>query len=75
MQEGALDLQKSVCDQHKNAHFTDCLDCSHHTHTHTLRLRIEAEIGLCVGEAIKKGRFPTELSTHTPTPTYTHCTL
>ncbi len=84
MQQETLDLQKSVCDQHKKAHFSDCLhirmfthilSLSHkHTHAyaHTLAVRTEVEIELCVGEAIKKGRFPTDLLTHTHTHTHTH---
>ena len=38
MQEGALDLQKPVCDQHKNAPHTGCLNCPH-TQTHTQKER------------------------------------
>ena len=64
-----MTFKKSVCDQHKNAHFTDTHT---HTHTHTSVARVEAEMELCVGEAIKKGSFPTELSTHIPTHTHTH---
>lgn len=60
LQEGALDLQKSGCDQHKNALFTDCLTV-HVT-------EIEAEIELCVGGVIKKGRIPYwAFKTHTHT--------